>query len=348
MQLTLASRIAPRALRCVLFACAAERELHGRPCSPAIPPAGGVLVRYAYDGGSLLQGRLCTLTPQNAEIATGAELLRVLEDDGVDLERFYPCAYEQEESGGGWLPVTDAVAVPLVPPRADDDTAPPSRRRWEHAPRSAPQRRRIDLKLCRRDYSVEAETAHAYSQAGSGALPRGSYHAVGIYGPKTEDNVGSLWRSALQMGAAFIFTINARFPLQRLKTDTLQTHCRIPYIPHDKWSNFVEAAPLGAKWVAVEMGGEPLDSFEHPERALYILGSEDTGLPQSVIDACHERVALPSVRYSSYNVAVAGSIVLYDRLAKERRRDAEEEAARRATEKPGIDLRYPAAGPRND
>ena len=76
-----------------------------------------------------------------------AELLRVLEDDGVDLERFYPCAYEQEESGGGWLPVTDAVAVPLVPPRADDDTAPPSRRRWEHAPRSAPQRRRIDQAL---------------------------------------------------------------------------------------------------------------------------------------------------------------------------------------------------------
>jgi tRNA C32,U32 (ribose-2'-O)-methylase TrmJ len=67
-----------------------------------------------------------------------------------------------------------------------------------------------------------------------------------------------------------------------------------------------------------------------------------------VIDACHERVALPSVRYSSYNVAVAGSIVLYDRLAKERRRDAEEEAARRATEKPGIDLRYPAAGPKKD
>ena len=94
MQLTLASRIAPRALRCVLFACAAERELHGRPCSPAIPAAGGVLVRYAYDGGSLLQGRLCTLTPADAEIATGAELLRVLEDDGVDLERFYPCAYE--------------------------------------------------------------------------------------------------------------------------------------------------------------------------------------------------------------------------------------------------------------
>ena len=55
-------------------------------------------------------------------------------------------------------------------------------------------------------------------ETGSGALPRGSYHAVGIYGPKTEDNVGSLWRSALQMGAAYIFSINARFPLQRLKT----------------------------------------------------------------------------------------------------------------------------------
>ena len=87
MQLTLASRIAPHALRCVLFACAAERELHGRPCSPAIPAAGGVLVRYAYDGGSLLQGRLCTLTPADAESATGAELLRVLQCCSIRMYR---------------------------------------------------------------------------------------------------------------------------------------------------------------------------------------------------------------------------------------------------------------------
>jgi tRNA G18 (ribose-2'-O)-methylase SpoU len=48
--------------------------------------------------------------------------------------------------------------------------------------------------------------------------------------------------------------------------------------------------------VAVEMGGTPLDEFEHPLDAVYLLGSEDGGLPTSVLRACHERVSLRSER----------------------------------------------------
>ena len=74
------------------------------------------------------------------------------------------------------------------------------------------------------------------------------------------------------------------------------------------------------------MGGTPLAEFEHPHNAVYILGSEDAGLPPSILSACHEVVSIPSERYSSYNVASAGSIVLYDRLAKkERRKERESE-----------------------
>ena len=69
------------------------------------------------------------------------------------------------------------------------------------------------------------------------------------------------------------------------------------------------------------MGGTPLDEFEHPERAVYILGAEDTGLPRAAAQACHRHVSLPSERYASYNVAMAGSIVLYDRMAKQRAKD---------------------------
>ena len=75
-----------------------------------------------------------------------------------------------------------------------------------------------------------------------------------------------------------------------------------------------------AQLVAVEMGGEPLEGFEHPDRAVYLLGNEATGLADSVMRAAQHHVALPSVRYESYNVAVAGSIVLYDRLAKQQNR----------------------------
>ena len=34
----------------------------------------------------------------------------------------------------------------------------------------------------------------------------------------------------------------------------------------------------GWEWVGIEMGGVPLDTFVHPRRAVYILGSEDNGL----------------------------------------------------------------------
>ena len=89
---------------------------------------------------------------------------------------------------------------------------------------------------------------------------------------------------------------------------------------HADWNAFAAASPYGAMWVAVEMGGEPLEHFEHPERAVYILGAEDAGLPEAVVRACHRVVALPSKRTESFNVAVAGSVVMYDRLAKQRRR----------------------------
>jgi tRNA G18 (ribose-2'-O)-methylase SpoU len=87
----------------------------------------------------------------------------------------------------------------------------------------------------------------------------------------------------------------------------------------DDWNAFaVWAAPKAAVWVAVEMGGTPLSDFVHPRNAIYILGSEDHGVPRSVLRACREVVSLDSELYGSYNVAVAGSIVMYDRMVKMR------------------------------
>ena len=68
-----------------------------------------------------------------------------------------------------------------------------------------------------------------------------------------------------------------------------------------------------------------METFTHPDRAVYILGSEDSGLPRSVVQACHHHVALPAVRTESYNVAMAGSICMYDRLAKQSQKQRETE-----------------------
>lgn len=78
----------------------------------------------------------------------------------------------------------------------------------------------------------------------------------------------------------------------------------------------LQSLPYSAQLVAVEMGGEPLATFEHPKRAVYVLGSEDNGIPESMLRMCHARVTLPCVRYESFNVAVAGSVLMYDRLTK--------------------------------
>ena len=60
-----------------------------------------------------------------------------------------------------------------------------------------------------------------------------------------------------------------------------------------------------------------METFQHPKRAIYLLGAEDTGLPPMIVDACHFHVTIPTVRSSSFNVAMAGTIVMYDRLVKE-------------------------------
>ena len=65
-------------------------------------------------------------------------------------------------------------------------------------------------------------------------------------------------------------------------SDTTRAWRRVPLVQHNGWNAFAAALPFGAVLVAVEMGGEPLHAFEHPERAVYVLGSEDNGLPDAV------------------------------------------------------------------
>ena len=79
------------------------------------------------------------------------------------------------------------------------------------------------------------------------------YMGIGIVGAKTEHNVGSLWRSAFQLGAQFIFTVGHRYTNQA--SDTLLTHKRLPLFEFPTWRDFAASTPKGAAWVAIEMGG---------------------------------------------------------------------------------------------
>ncbi len=143
------------------------------------------------------------------------------------------------------------------------------------------------------------------------------YFEIGIYMPRNGLNVGTLWRSAQQLGAAGIFTIGR--PYRRQTSDPFNTPGNIPLRRYENFDQFLENRPSGAQLVGIEMGGTPLAQFEHPEQATYLLGSEDNGLPVRVQEKCNAVIALEAIRQASYNVAVTGSIVMYHRVFIQKR-----------------------------
>lgn len=141
------------------------------------------------------------------------------------------------------------------------------------------------------------------------------YFEIGIYCVKHKVNVGTLWRSAFQLGASGIFTIGKRFEKQ--SSDTPKAFRHIPLRDFVDINEFNIARPRSTILVGIEMGGLPLSSFTHPERALYILGAEDHGLSGVILEKCNCIISIEAVRRESYNVAVAGSIVMYHRLLQQ-------------------------------
>lgn len=140
------------------------------------------------------------------------------------------------------------------------------------------------------------------------------YFGVGIYRPKRLANVGILYRSAYIMGASWVFTIGQRYTRQA--SDTTDTTSQIPLYEYETFDQLLTNLPKNVEIVAVEQGGQSLDKFSHPRRAIYLMGAEDHGLPSEMLNQCNYCVEIPSLHPYSLNVGVAGSIVLYDRLFK--------------------------------
>ena len=143
------------------------------------------------------------------------------------------------------------------------------------------------------------------------------FFGIGIQNGKTPENLGALWRTAQNLGASFIFTIGNRYAKQA--SDTHHAVKAMPYFHYDTFEAFYENLPKGAMLVGVEMAEDavPLETFHHPRRCVYLLGAEDHGLTKLAREKSHHLVQFQSEK--SLNVAVAGSIVMYDRnLSKPR------------------------------
>lgn len=145
-------------------------------------------------------------------------------------------------------------------------------------------------------------------------MAKRGFFGIGIQHTKTEQNIGTLWRSASIMGASFIFTIGKRYKKQA--SDTMQSWRHIPLYNYETFEDFYKAMPYDCQLIGIELDdkSEPIETFKHPERCIYLLGAEDNGLTKEAIDKCHKIVQLPGDY--CMNVSVAGSIMMYDKLQK--------------------------------
>ena len=138
------------------------------------------------------------------------------------------------------------------------------------------------------------------------------YFAIGVERISKQLNLGNLIRSAHGFGASFAFTIGARYLAEEAKADTSKAAIHLPIYD---WESVEDMRlPNGCRLVGVELLDEAVElpSFRHPLNAAYVLGPERGSLSPALISRCEHVVKIPTS--FCVNVAMAGAIVMYDRM----------------------------------
>jgi tRNA G18 (ribose-2'-O)-methylase SpoU len=139
------------------------------------------------------------------------------------------------------------------------------------------------------------------------------YFGIGAEGVSKSANVGALLRTAHAFGAAFCFTAGPGFDARAGRAaDTSDAGGHVPLYRFRTVEDIL--LPQGCVLVGIELLEDAADlpSFRHPLNAAYVLGPERAGLSPALLARCRHVVRIPT-RFS-LNLAVAGALVLYDRM----------------------------------
>ncbi len=144
--------------------------------------------------------------------------------------------------------------------------------------------------------------------------------AIAGWNTSKEHNVGTLVRTAHAAAAQEVVLVGDReWNIEAAKTaqdftDVTILESETAFLDH--------VSDRGWSLVAVELDDRAVSLFEaeYPENPCFLLGAERDGLPRSLIDAAEMVVQIPQWGLvPCLNLAVAGSIVMYDYLAKQQR-----------------------------
>jgi tRNA G18 (ribose-2'-O)-methylase SpoU len=136
---------------------------------------------------------------------------------------------------------------------------------------------------------------------------------MGAEGVSKSANIGALLRTGHAFGASFCFTIGTGWDSRAARTaDTADTPLHVPMWRFPALADVI--LPRGCALVGIELLDDAVDlpSFRHPLNAAYVLGPERAGLSADLLARCDHVVRIPT-RFA-LNLAVAGALVLYDRL----------------------------------
>jgi RNA methyltransferase, TrmH family len=175
----------------------------------------------------------------------------------------------------------------------------------------------VDLLIAGEDVAPEllaevSTLAHAARVVGvyrRDDLPRGLQEVtLALWHVADPGNVGTLLRSADAFGAAVALSPGcADLTGPKALRASMGALFRVPT------AGFEEAA--GRRVALVPHGGEPLPEVDLSGAMVFVLGAEREGLPAEVLERCDVRASIPqSGGAESLNVAMAGTVALYERL----------------------------------
>ena len=155
------------------------------------------------------------------------------------------------------------------------------------------------------------------------------FFAIGAEGISKPMNLGNLVRSAHAFGASFVFLVNADYAVRAARSDTSQAEFQLPVYDFAVGRGAAAAARLPAG--RLRAGRRRRRAAELPPSAATpptCSGPERSSLSPAMLARCHHVVRIPT-RFC-INLAVAGAVVMYDRLLSPRPVRAAAAACRRA------------------